>query len=83
MFAAALHAYAEGFPFQLIAILNQRFLKNIVHVGKRHVFDFENMVDTRNTGQGVANSQTLVFIFCANFDVIPVADDSERLIIVL
>lgn len=63
MFAAALHAYAEGFAFQLIAILNQRFLENIVHVGKRHVFDFENMVDTRNTGQGVANSQTLVFIF--------------------
>ncbi len=51
--------------------------------GMQHVFDFENMVDTRNTGQGVANSQTLVFIFCANFDVIPVADDSERLIIVL
>ncbi|MFO6485210.1 hypothetical protein ACLBR5_25400 [Escherichia coli] len=56
-------------PCGLIAI-KQRFLKNIVHVGKRHVFDFENMVDTRNTGQGVANSQTLVFIFCANFDVI-------------
>ena len=83
MFATALHAYAEGFAFQLIAILNQRFLENIVHVGKRHVFDFENMVDTRNTGQSVANSQTLVFIFCTNFDVIPVADDSERLIIVL
>ncbi len=27
MFATALHAYAEGFAFQLIAILNQRFLK--------------------------------------------------------
>ncbi len=83
MLTATLNAYAEGFAFQLIAILHQRFLENIVHIGKRHVFNFENMVDPRNTGQRVANIQALAFIFSANLNVIPVADNGKVFIIVL
>lgn len=60
MLTTTLNAYAEGFTFQLVAILHQCFLENIVHIGKRHVFYFENVVDPRNTGQRVANVQALV-----------------------
>ena len=83
MLPATLHANTEGFTFQLIAILNQCFLENIVHIGKRHVFYFENVVDTRNTGQRVANIQALAFIFSANLNVIPVTNNSKVFIIVL
>ncbi|VEB62560.1 Uncharacterised protein [Salmonella enterica subsp. enterica] len=51
--------------------------------GERHIFDFKNMVNPRNAGQRVANRQTLVFIFGANFNVIPVTDNREGLIVVL
>ena len=83
MFTATFNAHAEGFAFQLIAVLHQRLLENIVHIGKRHVFNFENVVNPRDTGQRVADRQTLVFIFRANFDVIPMTDHGEGLIIVL
>ncbi len=83
MLTATLNTYTEGFSFQLIAILHQRFLENIVHVGKRHVFYFENMVNTRNTGQRVANIQALAFIFSANLNVIPVTDNGKVFIVVL
>jgi hypothetical protein len=32
----------------------------------RYVFDFQNMVDAGNTGQRIANSRALIFIFRAN-----------------
>ena len=83
MLTTTLNAYAEGFTFQLVTILYQRFLENIVHIGKRHVFYFENVVDPRNTGQRVANVQALAFIFRANLNVIPVADNGKVFIIVL
>ena len=83
MLPATLNAYTEGFTFQLIAILHQCLLENIVHIGKRHVFYFENVVDTRNTGQRVANIQALAFIFSANLNVIPVTDNGKVFIIVL
>ncbi|STJ17118.1 Uncharacterised protein [Escherichia coli] len=83
MFAAALHALRRRFCLPVDRDIEPTLSRNIVHVGKRHVFDFENMVDTRNTGQGVANSQTLVFHLLRELRCYPSADDSERLIIVL
>ena len=44
--------------------------------------DFQNMVDTGDTGQGIANSRTLVFILRPDLDMIPVTNDGKRLIIV-
>ncbi len=41
------------------------------------------MVDAGDTGQRIANSRALIFIFRANFDMIPMTDDGQRLIIVL
>ncbi len=41
------------------------------------------MVDTGNARQGVGNDRPLVFIFGANFDMIPVTDDRQRFIILL
>ncbi len=41
------------------------------------------MVDTRNAGQGVANILTLVFVFGADFDVVPVAHHGEGFVVVL
>lgn len=40
------------------------------------------MVDAGDTGQRIANSRALIFIFRANFDMIPMTDDGQRLIIV-
>ncbi|CGX87590.1 Uncharacterised protein [Salmonella enterica subsp. enterica] len=83
MLTATFYPHAEGFAFKLFAILRQRFLENVVHIGERHIFDFKNMVNPRDAGQRVANRQTLVFIFGANFNVIPVTDNREGLIVVL
>lgn len=82
MFAATLHSHAEGFAFQRLAPQRQRLLENIVQRGERHDFDFQNMVDAGDTGQRIANSRALIFIFRANFDMIPMTDDGQRLIIV-
>ncbi len=41
------------------------------------------MVDTRDSGQRIANNRTLIFVFRANFDMIPMTNDGKRLIIVL
>ena len=81
--AATFHAYAEGFAFDLIAVLNQRFLEDIVHIAERDVFHFQNMVDPRNTGQRVANILTFVFVFRTDFNVVPVAHHGERFVVVL
>ena len=82
MFAATLHPHAEGFAFQRLAPQRQRLLENIVQRGERHVFDFQNMVDAGDTGQRIANSRALIFIFRANFDMIPMANDGQCLVIV-
>ena len=82
MFAATLHTHAEGFAFQRLAPQRQRLFKNIVQRGERYVFDFQNMVDAGDTGQRIANSRALIFIFRANFDMIPMTDDGQRLVIV-
>ena len=79
---ATFNPHAEGFIFQRFAPQRQRLLENIVQGGERHVFHFEDMVNPRNARQRVANNQTLVLIFCANFDVIPVTNDGERFIVV-
>ena len=83
MFAATLHTHAEGLAFQRLAPQRQRLFKNIVQRGERYVFDFQNMVDAGNTGQRIANSRALIFIFRTNFDMIPMANDGQRLVIVL
>jgi hypothetical protein len=41
------------------------------------------MVDAGNARQGVGDDRPLVFIFGANFDMIPVTDDRQRFIILL
>ena len=82
MLAATLYAHTEGFTFQRFTPQRQRLFENIVQRGKRNVFDFQNMVDAGNTGQGIANSRALIFIFGPNFDMIPVTNDGKRLIIV-
>ena len=82
MLTATFHTHAKRFVFQRFAPQGQRLLENIVQRGERHVFHFQDMVDARNTGQRVADCQTLVLIFGANFDVIPVTNDGERFIVV-
>ena len=82
MLTATLNAHAERFTFQRVTPQRQRLLENIVQRGIRNVFDFQNMVDTGDTGQGIANSRTLVFILRPDLDMIPVTNDGKRLIIV-
>ena len=82
MLTAALNAHAEGFTFQRFTPQRQRLLENIVQGSIRNVLDFKNMVNTGDTGQGIANSQALVFILCPNLDMIPMTNDGKRLIIV-
>ncbi len=50
MFAATLGAHTEGFAFDLIAILGQRFFEDVVQGSEWNIFHFQNMVDPRNTG---------------------------------
>ena len=82
MLTTTLHAHAEGFAFNLIAVLHQRFFKNVMQGGVRNVFHFQNMVNARNTGQRVANILTFVFIFRANLNVVPVTHHGERFVVV-
>ena len=82
MLTTALHAYAERFPFDLIAVLYQRLFEDIVHIGEGNVFHFQNMVNTRDTGQRVANIKTFVFVFRADFNVVPVTHHGERFVVV-
>ncbi|STR35825.1 Uncharacterised protein [Klebsiella grimontii] len=82
MLTATLNAHAEGFTFQRFTPQRQRLLENIVQGGIRNVFDFQNMVDTRDTGQGVTNGRALIFILRPDLDMIPVTNDGKRLIIV-
>ena len=81
--AATLHAHAEGFAFDLIAVLDQRFLEDVVHIAERNIFHFQDMVDPRNTGQRVANILTFVFVFGAHFNVVPVAHHGEGFVVEL
>lgn len=81
--AATLHAHAEGFAFDLVAVLHQRLLKDVVHIAERDVFHFQNMVDTRNAGQRVANIKTFVFVFGAHFYVVPVTHHGKGFVVVL
>ena len=80
---ATLHAHAKGFAFDPIAVLNQRFFEDVVHIAERDIFHFQNMVDPRNTGQRVANILTFVFVFRTDFNVVPVAHHGERFVVVL
>jgi Cyanate permease len=81
--ATTFHAHAEGFTFDLVAVLYQRFLEDVVHIAERNIFHFQNMMNTRNTGQRVANILTFVFVFRANFNVIPVTHHGKRFVVVL
>ena len=81
--AATLHAHAEGFTFNLVAVLNQRFFEDVVHIAERNVFHFQNMVDPRNAGQRIANILTLVFVFRTDLNVVPVAHHGEGFVVVL
>ncbi|SAE34966.1 Uncharacterised protein [Enterobacter cloacae] len=82
MFTTTLHAHAEGFAFDLVAVLYQRLFEDIVHIAERNVFHFQNMMNTRNTGQRVANIKTFAFVFRADFNVVPVTHHSERFVVV-
>ncbi|CZV49493.1 Uncharacterised protein [Enterobacter hormaechei] len=82
MLTPALHAHAERFPFDLVAVLHQRLFEDIVHIGEGNVFHFQNMVNTRDTGQRVANIKTFVFVFRADFYVVPVTHHGERFVVV-
>ncbi len=81
MFAATFYAHAKRFAFQLVAPVRQRLLENIVQAGKRHIVDFKNMVDAGNAGQRVADFRRLVFIFGADHDMVPVADNGEVFVV--
>ena len=83
LLAAALDAHAEGFAFQLGAVGFQRLLEDVVDVGISAIFHLQNMVDAGNARQGIGDDRPLVFIFGANFDMIPVTDDRQRFIILL
>ncbi|MNP17068.1 hypothetical protein D3C76_1094880 [compost metagenome] len=50
MLAATLGAHAEGFAFDQIAILRQRFFEDVVQGSEGNILHFQNMMDTRNTG---------------------------------
>ena len=82
VFTTTLHAHAEGFAFDLVAVLYQRLFEDIVHIAERNVFHFQNMMNTRNTGQRVANIKTFAFVFRADFNVVPVTHHSERFVVV-
>ena len=82
MLTATFNAHAEGFAFQRFAPQRQRLLKDIVQRGKRNVFHFQNMVNARDTRQRIAEDLSFVFIFGTHFDVVPVANDGERFIVI-
>ncbi|MNC17485.1 hypothetical protein D3C75_653660 [compost metagenome] len=83
MLTTTFHSHAEGFAFQLLTIKLQRLFEDIMQIGKWHIFNFKNVVDTRNAGQRFTNGDALIFIFSANFNVVPMANNRQVFIVVL
>ncbi len=61
VFTTTLHAHAEGFAFDLVAVLYQRLFEDIVHIAERNVFHFQNMMNTEEYGSARREYQDVCF----------------------
>src|SRR5471032_1591609 len=80
VFATTFYPLTEAFALHFRTVRFQRLLKHVVHASIRTLFHLFYVADTRYAAQQVDDQIVFAFVFAANFDMIPVANYREGLI---